>query len=347
MTAHDSEIPGFLNEKPPRVISSIDWTVAGKQHGYLSVPYSANESAWGSVRIPITVIKNGEGPTVFFIGGNHGDEYEGPIALKKLASSLEPEICQGRVIITPCLNQPAVQANARCSPLDGLNMNRNFPGRRTGSVTEMICHYVTYYLLPKADAVIDIHSGGRTLNFVPFAAMHFLDDSAATERSRRAIDAFDAPISLTIREPDTEGMIDEVVEAAGKVFLFTELGGAGTATPETVEIAHEGSLNVLRHFGILEGSPSRREDRGLEPARVMTTPDNDAYTVSDESGLFECLVDLGDRVETGQLIGRVHSIEKTDCEPGAYYAHTNGVLIGRHHPGRTSPGDCLAVIGVD
>lgn len=348
MSQSEHPTTGFVEkEKPPRVRAVIDWEADGKQHGYISAPYSANDSAWGAVRIPITVIRNGEGPTVLFTGGNHGDEYEGPITLKKLALSLDPEEFTGMAILIPALNPPAVQVGARCSPLDGVNMNRAFPGKRTGTLTEMICHYVSTSLLPKVDAVIDLHSGGKTLQFVPFAAMHYLDDPELFEHTRKAVEAFDAPVSLVIEELDTEGMIDGIVEDSGKVFVFTELGGGGSTTPETVEIAEAGVLNLLRHFGILPGEPTKREARGLPPSRTMATPDANSYTISDETGLYECLVKLGDPVEEGQLIGRLHSIEKTELPPGLYYANRSGTLIGRHYPGLARPGDCLAVIGID
>lgn len=346
MIKNEGEAPGFV-QHGPRVTASIDWHAEGKQHGYLSAPYSANESAWGAVRVPITVIRNGEGPSLLFTGGNHGDEYEGPIALRKLAMELNPDDVHGLLIIIPALNPPAVMSNTRCSPLDGVNMNRAFPGRRTGSVTEMLCHYVSTVLLPKVEAVIDIHSGGKTLNFVPFAAMHYLSDPEQLRRTREVVEAFDAPISLIIEELDTEGMIDGVVEETGKVFMFTELGGGGTATPDSVGVAERGVRNVLKHYGMIEGKPSRREDLGMPKTRLMETPDENAYTVADETGLFECLVDLGDEVQEGQLIARIHSIEKTALEPGDYYANRSGTLIGRHFPGLARPGDCLAVIGVD
>jgi N-alpha-acetyl-L-2,4-diaminobutyrate deacetylase len=211
----------------------------------------------------------------------------------------------------------------------------------------MLCHYVSHVLLPRVDAVIDLHSGGKTLDFVPFAAMHYLDDAEQFERTRGVVQAFDAPISLIIEELDTEGMIDGVVEESGKIFMFTELSGGGTTTPETVQIAEQGIINVLHHLGNLEGEPNTRERRGEKPSRVMATPDVNSYTISDETGLYECLVTLGDEVVDGQLIGRIHSIEKTGLEPGLYYANRSGILIGRHYPGLARPGDCLAVIGID
>ncbi|MDZ7828761.1 MAG: N(2)-acetyl-L-2,4-diaminobutanoate deacetylase DoeB [Halofilum sp. (in: g-proteobacteria)] len=346
MTINEGEAPGF-RQHGPRVTASIDWNIDGKQHGYLSAPYSANESAWGAVRVPITVIRNGKGPSLLLTGGNHGDEYEGPIALRKLAVELQAEDIQGTLILIPAMNPPAMMTNARCSPLDGVNMNRAFPGKRTGTVTEMLCHYISTVLLPKVEAVVDVHSGGKTLNFVPFAAMHYLTDKDQLKRTREVVQAFDAPISLIIEELDTEGMIDGVVEDSGKVFMFTEIGGGGTATPESVAVAERGVRNVLKFYGMLEGKPTKRQDLGMPATRLMETPDENAYTVADETGLFECLVNLGDEVEEGQLIARIHSIEKTALPPGDYYANRSGTLIGRHFPGLARPGDCLAVIGVD
>ncbi len=340
---------GFIaKEMPPRVIlTSMDWEADGKQHGYLSVPYSSDDSAWGAVRVPITLIRNGEGPCVLFTGGNHGDEYEGPIALRKLATALEADDFRGSAIIIPALNPPAVQAGTRVSPIDGVNMNRSFPGKRTGSVTKMICHYVSTRLLPEADAVVDIHSGGKTLTFTPFAAMHYLEDPDQFEQTKAMMHAFAAPISLVIEELDTEGMFDGVVENTGKPFIFTELGGGGTVTPQTVAIAERGIINVLRHFGIYHGEPMDFEKEEVPPTRMMATPDGKSYTISDETGLFEMVVNLGDSVEEGQLLGRIHSIEKTEIPPSLYFAHRSGELIGRHYPGLARPGDCLAVIAID
>ncbi len=81
--------------------------------------------------IPLTVIRGGDGPTALLTGGNHGDEYEGPLALQQLAWELEPAQVMGRVIILPAMNAPAVAAGTRVSPIDGVNMNRAFPGRPT------------------------------------------------------------------------------------------------------------------------------------------------------------------------------------------------------------------------
>ena len=145
-------------------------------------PYSGDDSAWGAVMIPMTVIKRGEGPTALLTGANHGDEYEGPLALWALSHTLKDSDLSGRVIMVPAMNYPAFQAAKRTSWIDGGNMNRVFPGDPEGNITQIIADYFSRTLLPMADVVVDIHSGGKTLEFVPFAAAHVLDDKAQQAR---------------------------------------------------------------------------------------------------------------------------------------------------------------------
>lgn len=95
------------------IVPTVDFAADGVQHGFLRLPYSRDESAWGSVMIPIAVIRNGAGPTALLTGGNHGDEYEGPIALFDLARTLNPRQIRGRVIIVPAMNYPAFRAGTR------------------------------------------------------------------------------------------------------------------------------------------------------------------------------------------------------------------------------------------
>jgi N2-acetyl-L-2,4-diaminobutanoate deacetylase len=327
--------------EPCRVSATIDLEADGKRFGALNVPHSSDESAWGALRVPLVVIQNGAGPTVLLTGGNHGDEYEGPIALIKLARSLEPDQIAGRVILLPALNLPAVLAGTRISPIDQVNMNRAFPGRWDGTLTAMIADYVSRRILPICDAVVDLHAGGKTLSFVPLCGMHALPDATALARTKAALLAFGAPISLIIEEFDVAGMLDTEVEQLGRPFLFTELGGGGAASAATVAIAERGILNVLRHFGVLEGAP--------EPAatRLMHSPDPSYFMVSDDRGLFELLVELGAEVEADQPIAQIHDIERPARPPAVYRAERSGLLIGRRWPGLTAPGDCLAVIATD
>jgi len=289
--------------------------------------------------IPITVVANGEGPTALLTGGNHGDEYEGPIALFDLARRLRPEEVSGRVIIVPAMNYPAFRAGTRTSPIDKGNLNRTFPGRPDGTVTQKIADFFQRHLLPMADIVLDFHSGGRTLDFVPFAAAHILPDKAQEAASFAAVAAFGAPYSMKMLEIDAVGMYDTAAEEQGKIFVTTELGGGGTSTANTVGIARRGVANVLRHAGILSGEPEPA------PTRWLDMPSADCFTFAEHDGLMEPLVDLGMPVERGDVVARIHSVDRTGTEPVDLRAGLSGILAARHFPGLVKSGDCAAVVG--
>ncbi len=268
------------------VIPTIPLDAQGVHHGFLKLPHSRNDSAWGSVMIPVTVIAKGAGPTALLTGANHGDEYEGPIALQDLAITLKPEDITGRVIILPMMNMPAFAAGTRCSPIDGANMNRSFPGSATGTITQKLCHYIATQLVPQADIVLDFHSGGSTLDFLPFAAAHILEDKAQEAACMAAMQAFNAPYSVRMLEIDNVGMFDTEVENQGKVFVTTELGGAGTSTARTVAVARKGIRNLLIHAGICSGTPE------VSPTVQLDMPDASCFLFSEQAGMIEYLAEL-------------------------------------------------------
>lgn len=324
--------------RPSPIVPTVDVERDGVQHGFLRLPYSRDDSAWGAVMTPITVVKNGRGPTALLTGANHGDEYEGPIALMDLASRLQPDAVTGRVLIVPAMNYPAFLTGTRTSPIDKGNLNRAFPGRPDGTVTEKIADYFQRHLLPLADFVLDIHSGGRTLQFVPFAAAHELPDKDQQARCVAAMEAFGAPYSLMLLEIDNVGMYDTAAEEMGKVFVSTELGGGGSSTAETAAIARRGVRDFLRHAGILAGAPERRASRKL------AMPSGDCYLVSEHEGLLEMCVDLGATVGKGEVVARIYDCTRTGPAPREYRAKLDGMLVGRHFPGLVGMGDVLAVL---
>lgn len=326
---------------PSPITPSVDFSADGIQHGVLRLPWSRDESAWGAIMIPLAVIGRGTSPTMLLTGGNHGDEYEGPIALFDLARTLDPAAMSGRVIILPALNYPAFRAATRTSPIDRGNLNRSFPGDPKGGPTAQIADYVTRHLLPLADIVLDFHSGGRTLDFLPYAALHELPDKEQEASCRAAVAAFGAPWSMLMREIDASGMFDTTAEQFGKVFITTELGGGGTARVETVAIARRGVRNLLCHAGILAESPHSPKTRWL------AMPSADCFHIADDEGLVEPCVALGEAVHAGAVIARIHPIARTGLAPREQRAAIDGLLAARHVPGLIQPGDCLAVIATE
>jgi len=212
----------------------------------------------------------------------------------------------------------------------------------------MIAHFIATEVVPRADVVVDLHAGGKTLDFVPSAVMHELDDRRLMRDTLAALRAFGAPLGMVLRELDSEGMLDTLVEDMGKIFLSTELGGRGTVTRETVAIAERGVANILRHFGLLEGAPDAPPPEGSAQAtRLMHTPDADCFIPCRHAGIYEPLVDLGEPVTAGQPIANIHPFEDSGAEPAVYHAKRDGLLYCRHAPGLIGRGDCLAVIAAD
>ena len=219
-----------MEKRANPISATVDFERDGVQHGFLRLPYSRDDSAWGSVMIPVTVAKNGEGPTALLTGANHGEEYEGPVALMNLASSLDASTLSGRVIMRAGDELSGFPARTRTSPIDKGNLNRLFPGRPDGTVTEKIADYIQRTLLPLADVVLDIHSGGKTLEFLPYCSAHRLPDKKQEAACVAAMQAFNAPYSMMMLEIDAVGMFDTAAEDMGKTFITTELGGGGTST---------------------------------------------------------------------------------------------------------------------
>lgn len=329
-----------MSKRPSPVSPTVDFDAEGVQHGFLKLPISTDESAWGAVMIPVTVINNGPGPTALLTAGNHGDEYEGITALLKLSNTLRAEDVRGRVIIVPIMNVPAATAGKRTSGLDGGNLNRSFPGNPDGGVTEQIADYFTRELVPMCDVALDLHSGGRTLDILPFAAAHRLDDRDQEAHSLAGAVAFGAPVAMMMFELDATKLYDTAVESQGKTFVTTELGGGGTTTPERMTIAERGVRNFLIHYGLVEGTL----ETPAEPQVYVDMPDASCYVQSEHSGLLEMAFALGETVRRGDVIARVYDMTRTGSEPVVYRAQRDGVLVARRFPSQLNMGDTIAVI---
>ena len=237
--------------------TSVDFDKPGKQVGYVHIPHSPHEDAWGTTAIPIAVIQNGKGPTAILQGGNHGDEYEGPIVLGEIIRDIAPEDIQGRLIILPAVNTPAVQAGRRTSPVDGLNFNRTFPGDPIGTITEQISAFVSDVIFPLGDAFIDLHSGGSSLDIIPSAIIEPAPDPEHQRRNIAAVLAFGAPLTVVIDNLGDPRTSTATSVRAGLITVGTEMAGAGTVSREALKICRNGVVNILAHLGIV-AEPAKR-----------------------------------------------------------------------------------------
>jgi predicted deacylase len=336
-----------VQHRPPsRLITEISLDGPGKRHGYVRVPLSSHESAYGFVPVPIVVISGTPGPTTVLTAGNHGDEYEGEVALAELARTLDAADLTGRLIILPALNQPAAVAARRTSPIDGGNLNRSFPGNAAGTVTEQIAYYVEENIIPLCDTVCDLHSGGSSLHYVPSTVIARWADPHKFAQSLALVRAFATPAAYVLDPPDeTSNTLLGAAGRKGKMFLGTELGGSGALSRETLRIARDGLRGLLTHLGHLTGK-GQGVGAGFT-TRILDLRGPEYYVYTDDEGVYEPLVELGDDVVAGQPAARVHFPEKPWAEPLTLPFALSGIVLCKRAPARVRRGDCLFHVGTD
>ena len=238
-----------------RLTAEIDFNRNGKQHGFIRLPYSVHRSAYGWIPIPVACIKNDAGPRILLMAGNHGDEYEGQVALGKLIRDLEPDEVSGRIIILPSANFPAAMAGMRTSPLDGGNLNRSFPGDPYGGPTEQIADYIESVLLPQCDFVFDFHSGGSSLTYVPSAMMRRPQTPELLEGGIDMLRTFGAPVGYLVDAALGDHTLTAAAARAEVRHMSTEIAGGGQVTPTALRIMESGIRRVLAKVGALSGEP--------------------------------------------------------------------------------------------
>ncbi|MFT4000512.1 MAG: succinylglutamate desuccinylase/aspartoacylase family protein [Rhizobium sp.] len=323
------------------VFTAIDFDRDGKQIGYFHVPQSPHDDAWGTVQVPLAVVRNGPGPTILIEAGNHGDEYEGPIALGELLREIDPKDISGRIIAIPAINVRAVEAGTRTSPVDGLNFNRTFPGDFNGTLTSQISAYVHDCLFPIADYFLDLHSGGSSLMILPSAIIEPSPTAEGHRLNIKATLAFGAPTVVMVDNLGETRTSTAAANLQGLIVIGSEMAGGGLVSPDALDICRRGIRNVLKHAGILKGEIDRPANAN---ARVLKVPGSEGYIISDEDGVFEPISLLGDSVKKGDIAGRIHFLRTPQREPVTLYHPIDGIVFAKRQPGRVRPGNCCFVL---
>ena len=236
-----------------RITCSIPLDEAGRHIGYLGVPFSDDAHAYGVIPVPIAVLSGAPGPTMLLSAGVHGDEYEGQIVLRRLLRDLGPTSLRGRLILLPALNLPAVRAARRCSPVDGVNMNRAFPGDPDGGPTAQLAHYVEQKLLPLCQAAVDLHSGGTASEYLPCAYVYAGGPMAGSKK--RLSNAFGVPLAVVVGATAETRSLSAACERGLVPMISAELGGGGQVSADALTVADDGTRALLRHVGLLPTGP--------------------------------------------------------------------------------------------
>lgn len=332
----DTESP-----RPSSAFTTVDLDRPGKQVGFLMIPHSPHDDAWGVTPVPLAVIRNGKGPTVILEGGNHGDEYEGPIVISELINTLDVGEIQGCLILMPAVNVHAVTAGHRTSPVDGLNLNRVFPGDPRGSITQQISAFMTDHIFPRADAFLDLHSGGSSLVLLPSAIVEPTDNAALRRRNIAAVQAFDAPITVVIGNLGDPRTATAAACRAGLVTVGTEMGGGGTVSIDALGLCRRGVRNVLAHLGVL---PPVTASPRLGNRQLLELPGAAAYVFATADGVFEPFHANGRAVSAGEPAGRIHFPWNPARPSETLRYQADGILYGHRQAARVRSGNCCLVV---
>jgi uncharacterized protein len=282
------------------------------------------------VDIPALVIRSkNDGPKVLFQAGVHGDETNGIEILRQLYKVLNKNtlLC-GSVIIIPIVNIFSFMNGHRDLP-DEKDLNRCFPGSRTGSLGSRIAHDLMKEIIPNIDFGIDFHTGGAKINNYPQLRCVF-ENPQNIDLSKR----FGAP--FIINSPYREKSLRKEAEKRGKSILVFEGGESLRFNKVAVNEGLQGCIRLLNSFNMLQ-----------LPAETTKTIvlNSSTWIRAKKSGLFRTNKKFGSFVEKDEEIGYIanpFSINETKL-----YSPTNGFLIGINNQPVINEGDALIHIGVE
>ncbi len=205
----------------------------------------------------------------------------------------------------------------------------------------MLADFVVSTLFPRVDFVIDLHSGGRSLEFLPCALAKYSDNGSATETAQlELLRQFAAPVSYLTSGKGGGG--ETTLAAAAQQLnvpaIMTELGGGERISLKGLVIAKNGILNVLRAQGILR---SERSFADLNSTRFMRVNGPADYVYAPHDCIFEPLVELGQSVNEGDPAGRLYRYGELDEQPRILNFESSGTVACKRSQSSARHGDCL------
>lgn len=296
---------------------------------------ATNASAYRRVTIPVLKIEAGPGPAVALMAGVHGDEWEGQAAILQLWQLLPGVLQRGTVYLLPAANAEASLAGTRLSPSDGGNLNRAFLGARARGYTESVAAALEARLLPRIQALVDVHSGGASLRYLPSSVITRYGDDAYDARLPALARAFGMPHCVFFRGGES-GSMPAAASRLGVLRLSAEIGGGGETSRALVERCRDGLLGCLAELGLLAAAAPR------QPAPSLHDLDAPAATLRGrEPGVFIPAVDLDQTVTAGQTIGQLIEPARPDLPARALASPQAGTVVCLRAIARSDDGDCL------
>ncbi|MEU6807293.1 succinylglutamate desuccinylase/aspartoacylase family protein [Streptomyces neyagawaensis] len=291
-----------------------------------------------TVEVPLILVNGARpGPRVVITGGVHGGEFIGVDATTRLAGLLEPEEIAGQVIICPVANPAAVYGGRlNISPLDGVNINRVFPGDPDGGPTDRMAAWLFAHLVDGADAYVDLHSGGIDQHLLDFVGYRRTGDAELDAKNKALAHAVGYELVIFGTSPEG-GNSHAAANRQGIPAILVETGQLGDRNPDTVRRLLDALHRILHHLGVIE-APQHLAPVTARPRDWMWTGEVE----STATGLWYPDAVTGDEVTEGQTIGRV--IDPVDGTELKVSAVSSGTIIYHMNGLTVRPGTHLAAI---
>jgi predicted deacylase len=231
---------------------SVRCEAGQKATGFIEVTNRVDGTPLG---FPVVVVCGQfDGPVLLVDGGIHGDEHEGTLAIAEWTKEIDPAKLHGVIIGVPVMNVSAFAAMQRGNPRDmhSYDMNRFYPGRPKGYLTERVADTHNTVVGTLADMEITIHSGGNSC-YLGETIFTGLDDKPGLELAR----AMGPDWEIILDTPRAAGSPMAAMLDHGKRAITVELGGCAQTMPGdlrlNVDTLKRSFTNVCRHYHMLEG----------------------------------------------------------------------------------------------
>lgn len=332
-------------------IGDLDVAPGATGHGYLV----GNRRAAGDLTIPITVVNGAEpGPVLGITAAIHGAEYAGVITCVTLGRDVDPKTLKGTLLLVPVANPPAFDARSSfVNPIDGVNLNRVFPGNPYGSSSEQIAHVLYQNITLRSDVYIDLHSGDMYEDIPLHVGINRVGDPDLDARAEALARLFDMNLLCIMGKGiddvgatmETEGMTFAGLRSgltssgnaalAGKPSILVEAGGMGTLDPHVVDLEVRGIHNIMRYLGMLPGAPD---------TSLKLTPCYGMYIVKTKvGGLYLPDVACGDVVRKGQRLGKMMDIRGRDV--AEFHSPMDGYVLMMYTTPVRASGETIIILG--
>lgn len=297
--------------------------VKAGQSAHVELPVSRLITG-AQMSMPLTVMHGaGDGPTMWINAAIHGDELNGVEIVNRVLASLKPKELNGTLLAVPVVNVHGFLNGDRYLP-DRRDLNRSFPGSRTGSLAARLAHIFMTEIVQRCEIGIDLHTASDNRTNLPQIRTD-LDNP----KTREVAEVFGVPIMM--HSKPTTGTLRSAATKAGATFLLYEGGEALRFNAAEIRAGEHGVRRVLRHLGMADwDGPEQTTSETSRSSRWIRAP---------KSGVLRMDVDIGDMVEQRQVLGTI--IDAFGKKLATVRSTRSGVVIGRTLYPLCNKGDAL------